>query len=68
MNVFGAITVLVAVFGAFVGAFLCALVLYGHTVSATWWVISTVGVVSGYLSVRVYFWLLRRLDERARRN
>ena len=65
MNVFGAITILVAVFGAFGGTLLSVLLLRNQSASWKWFLIAAVGLASGYLSLKGYFWLLRKLDENA---
>jgi hypothetical protein len=66
MNVFGAITILVAVFGAFVGAACCALLVARFSPAVVWSAVALAALAGGYLSLKGYFWCLRRLDESAR--
>jgi phosphotransferase system glucose/maltose/N-acetylglucosamine-specific IIC component len=65
MNVFGALTILVAVFGAFGGTLLSAFLLRNQNAGWKWLLIAAVGLVAAYFSLKVYFWLLRKLDENA---
>lgn len=68
MNIFGAITILVAVFGAFAGALFSAFLLRNHATNLGWLVVAIAGLASGYISLKLYFWLLRKLDNRAKKK
>lgn len=68
MNVFGAITILVAVFGAFGGTLISTFLLRNQSASWKWWLVVAAGLSAGYVSLKVYFWLLRKLDENAQRK
>jgi hypothetical protein len=66
MNIFGAITILVAVFGAFLGGACCALLVARWSPAVAWFAVAFAALASGYLSLKVYYWCLRKLDESAK--
>lgn len=65
MNLFGAVTILVAIIGTVLGAYLCDFVLGNRVPQLLWLLISMAGLISGYLSLKIYKWLLRVIGERA---
>ncbi len=65
MNIFGAITILVAVFGAFLGAACCALLVERLSPAVAWSALAFAALAGGYLSLEGYFWCLRKLDKSA---
>jgi hypothetical protein len=66
MNVFGAITILVGVFGAFLGGGICALLVGRLSPVIAWPAMILAAVASGYCLLKAYFWSLERLDEMAK--
>jgi len=66
MNLFGAVTILVVVIGTVLGAYLCDFALGNRVTQLQWLLISIAGLISGYLSLKIYKWLLRVMDERAK--
>jgi len=65
INVFGALTVIVATFGALAGAlFSDFIILRDHATPLRWELNIIADLMSGYLSLRAYSWLLRRRNPR----
>ena len=65
MNISGAITILVTVFGAFLGGACCAFLVERFSPAFAWPALASAALVSGYLCLKIYFWCLRKLDESA---
>jgi hypothetical protein len=65
MNIFGAITILVVVFGGFLGGTASAWLLRDFSPFVRYVTVVSVALVSGYLFLRAYLWALRRLDQQA---
>jgi hypothetical protein len=66
MNIFGAFTVMVVITGALVGAKIAAHFLRANQFTFSWLIVCVSGLVSGYLSLKLYFEILRKLDNRSR--
>jgi hypothetical protein len=66
MNIFGAITILVAVFGAFLAGACCALLVARLSPIVAWSAVASAALAGGYLSLKGYFWCLRKLDDSTR--
>jgi hypothetical protein len=66
MNIFGAITIIVALFSTFLGGICCALLMSRFSPAAVWPASILVGLGSGYLSLKIYFWCLNKLAESAK--
>ena len=65
MNVFGSITILVVVFGGFMGGTISALLLRDSSPFVILLGVVIAAVASGYLCLKCYVWTLRRLDQQA---
>ena len=69
MNMFGAITIIITVVGALAGAILTDLViLRNRVIPYRWLLVALAGLISGYLTLKLYRWLLRKSNERADRK
>jgi hypothetical protein len=66
MNVFGAVTILVALFGASGGAWFSAFLLRNTDSNSKFLIIVFAALLAGYLSLKGYYWILRKMDEQAK--
>jgi hypothetical protein len=66
VNIFGAITILVALFGVSGGAWFSAFLLRNTNSDSKFLIIVFAALLAGYLSLKGYYWILRKMDEQTK--